>query len=170
MAFSQKSLAGEIFVPGKNRDDDELIIHDGRQSPTAASVQRGVCRMLLNAGHMSIPEFQLASGRRADVLSIDRSGIIWIIEIKSSLADYQVDQKWPQYWDYCDHLFFARPIDLDEAIFPAEAGLIVADAFGAEITRTPPVRKLSPARRKAITLQAARTAALRLQKVYDTGV
>ena len=148
-------------------DDDELIIHDGRQSPTAASVQRGVCRMLLNAGHMSIPEFQLASGRRADVLSIDRAGTIWIIEIKSSLADFQVDQKWPQYWDYCDRFFFARPIDLDETIFPQEAGLIVADSFGAEITRTPPSQKLSAARRKAVTLLAARTAAIRLQRVYD---
>ncbi len=151
-------------------DDDELIIHDGRQSPTAASVQRGVCRMLLDAGHMSIPEFQLSSGRRADVLSIDRTGVIWIVEIKSSLADFQVDQKWPQYWDYCDHLFFARPIELDENIFPPEAGLIVADSFGAEITRTPPARKLSPARRKSITLLAARTAAIRLQRVYDKGV
>jgi len=155
---------------GDDKEDDELIIHDGRQSPTAASVQRGVCRMLLNAGHLSIPEFQLASGRRADVLSIDRSGVIWIIEIKSSLADFQVDQKWPQYWDYCDRLFFAHPIDLDETIFPVETGLIVADSFGAEITRTPPERKLSPARRKAITLQVARTAAIRLQKIYDTGI
>ena len=151
-------------------DDDELIIHDGRQSLTAASVQRGVCRMLLHAGHMSITELTLASGRRADVLSIDRAGLIWIIEIKSSLADFQVDQKWPQYWDYCDQLFFARPIDLDESIFPAEAGLIVADSFGAEISRTPPVQKLSPARRKAVTLLAARAAAIRLQKVYDPGV
>lgn len=151
-------------------DDDELIIHDGRQSPTAASVQRGVCRMLLNAGHMSIPEFQLASGRRADVLSIDRSGTVWIIEIKSSLADFQVDNKWPEYWDYCDQLFFARPIELDETIFPQDAGLIVADSFGAEITRISPVQKLSPARRKSVTLLAARTAAIRLQRIYDQGV
>lgn len=151
-------------------DEDELIIHDGRQSATAASVQRGVCRMLHNAGHMSIPEFQLASGRRADVLSIDRSGTIWIIEIKSSLADFQVDNKWPEYWNYCDQLFFARPIALDETIFPAETGLIVADSFGAEITRTPPVQKLSPARRKSVTLLAARTAAIRLQRLYDKGI
>ncbi len=151
-------------------NDDELVIHDGRQSPTAASVQRGVCRMLYNAGHVSIPEFKLASGRRADVLSIDKKGNIWIVEIKSSLADYQVDQKWPEYWDYCDQLFFARPVDLDETIFPLEAGLIVADSYGAEITRTPPAQKLSPARRKAITLLVARTAALRLQRVYDKGV
>jgi len=161
------SLAGENFVA---TDNDELIMHDGRQSHTAAGVQRGVCRMLLNAGHMSIPEFQLASGRRADILSIDRAGMIWIIEIKSSLADFQVDHKWPQYWDYCDQLFFARPLELDENIFPQETGLIVADAFGAEISRTSPVQKLSAARRKALTLLAARTAAMRLQRIYDQGV
>lgn len=152
------------------KNEDELIIHDGRQSPTAASVQRGVCRMLLNAGHMSIPEFQLASGRRADVMSIDKKGNIWIVEIKSSLADFQVDQKWPEYLDYCDQFFFARPVDLDENIFPQKAGLIVADSYGAEITRSPEVQKLTAARRKAVTLLAARTAALRLQKVFDPGV
>ena len=95
-------------------DDDKLIIHDGRQSSIATGLQRGVCRMLWNAGHISIPEFQLASRRRADVLSIDKSGCIWIIEIKSSLIDFQTDNKWPQYSDYCDQLFFARPPDLDE--------------------------------------------------------
>ncbi|HFC04229.1 MAG TPA: DNA repair protein MmcB-related protein [Rhizobiales bacterium] len=154
----------------KNTDDDELVIHDGRQSPTAASVQRGVCRMLANAGHVSIPEFQLVSGRRVDILSIDKKGLIWIIEIKSSLADFQADHKWPEYREYCDQLFFARPMELDETIFPQEAGLIVADAFGAEITRMPAIEKLSAARRKALTLLAARTAATRLQRIFDPGL
>lgn len=154
----------------KADDNDEVIIHDGRQSPTAASVQRGVCRMLYHAGHVSIPEFQLASGRRADILSLDQKGNIWIVEIKSSLADFQVDKKWPEYMDYCDQFFFARPVDLDETFFPAETGLIVADAFGAEITRPSPVAKLSAPRRKALTLQVARTSATRLQRIYDPGL
>ncbi|MGI9463312.1 MAG: MmcB family DNA repair protein, partial [Aestuariivirgaceae bacterium] len=36
--------------------DDELIIYDGRQSETAAGVQRGVGRMLLAAGFAALPE------------------------------------------------------------------------------------------------------------------
>ena len=151
-------------------EDDRLIIHDGRQSQTAASVSRGTMRMLRNAGHASIAEFSLASGRRADILSISEKGEIWIIEIKSSLADFQADHKWHEYRDYCDQLFFARPMDLDESIFPLDAGLIVADAFGAEITRTGPVQKLNAARRKALMLRIARHSALRLQSIFDPGV
>lgn len=151
-------------------DDDELIIHDGRQSPTAAGVQRGVCRMLFHAGHVSIPEFQLASGRRADILSLDSKGTIWIVEIKSSVADLQADNKWHEYADYCDQLFFAHPTSLDGNIFPDNTGLIVADPYGAEITRQPQTHRLNAARRKALTLSIARTAALRLQRLYDPGV
>ena len=150
--------------------DDELIIHDGRQSIIAAGLQRGVCRMLWHAGHVTIPEFELASKRRADVLSIDAQGSIWIIEIKSSLADFQADQKWPQYREYCDCLFFAHSLNLDGNIFPDDTGLIVADEYGAEITRQAPAHKLSPARRKALTLRLARTAATRLQRLYDPGL
>jgi hypothetical protein len=151
-------------------EDDRLIIHDGRQSETAASVSRGTMRMLRIAGHASIAEFSLASGRRADILSISEKGEIWIIEIKSSLADFQADHKWHEYLEYCDQLFFARPMELDENIFPQNAGLIVADAFGAEITRTGPVQKLNAARRKALILRIARQTAMRLQTIYDPGV
>ena len=148
-------------------NNDKLIIHDGRQSIIAASVQRGVCRMLRHAGHATICELTLATGRRPDIVSIGEKGEVWIVEIKSSLADFQADHKWHEYWDFCDRLFFARPMELDENIFPTEAGLIVADAFGAEITRFPDQRKLSPARRKAVTLRIARTAAMRLQAQID---
>ncbi len=147
--------------------NDDLIILDGRQSVTAASVQRGVCRMLRDVGHATICEFTLPTGRRPDVLSIGEKGEIWIIEIKSSLADFQADHKWHEYWDFCDQLFFARPLELDAHIFPSEAGLIVADAFGAEISRFPTEKKLSAARRKALTLRVARAASMRLQTHFD---
>ena len=146
---------------------DKLIIHDGRQSVTAASVQRGVCRMLRDFGQATLCEFTLPTGRRPDIISIGEKGEIWIVEIKSSLADFQADHKWHEYWDFCDQLFFARPMELDEDIFPQEAGLIVADAFGAEISRFPQEQKLNAARRKALTLRIARAASMRLQSHFD---
>ncbi len=149
--------------------DDELVIHDGRQSETAAGIQRGVCRLLRSAGFASVTELSLASGRRADVAAIGKSGEIWIVEIKSSVADYRADGKWPDYWDYCDQLFFAVPPDLPQDILPAETGLIVADAWGAEIMRSSERRALSAARRKAVTALFARTAAWRLQAIHDPG-
>ncbi|HEX6218897.1 MAG TPA: MmcB family DNA repair protein, partial [Sphingomicrobium sp.] len=63
----------------------DLVVLDGRQSPTAAAVQRGVCRMLRMAGFAMLTEFGLASGRRADVIAISPKGRIMIVEIKSSL-------------------------------------------------------------------------------------
>jgi hypothetical protein len=145
----------------------DLEILDRRQSPTAAAVQRGVCRMLRMAGFAMLTEFVLASGRRADVIAISSKGRILIVEIKSSLADYRADAKWPEYWAFCDQLFFAVPTDLDPDIIPAEAGLIVADAWGAEIVRCPTERPIPAARRKSLTLGLARAAALRLHSAQD---
>ena len=45
---------------------------------------------------MGVNEVTLANGRRADVLAIGRNGEIWIVEIKSSIADFRADQKWPE--------------------------------------------------------------------------
>lgn len=165
-----KLTANEANVtPGKHMNDDGIEILDGRQSPTAARVQRGVARFLVNAGHAPLFEFSLASGRRADVFSIGPDGEIWIVEIKSSLADFQADHKWPEYRDFCDRLFFARPLEVDEKIFPLEAGLIVADAYGAEVSRWPDIHRLNAARRKAVTLRFAHASANRLLKVLDPG-
>jgi hypothetical protein len=140
---------------------------DGRQSPVAASVQRGVCRLLRASGFAVLTEFTLASGRRADVIAVNAAGAVWIVEIKSSMQDFRTDLKWPEYYDFCDRLFFAIPVELDQAMIPLEAGLIVADSWYAEILREPVSAPLHPSRRKALTLAFARTAALRLHGLYD---
>jgi hypothetical protein len=142
-------------------------IPDGRQSATALAVQRGTGRLLLNLGFAVLPEFTLATGRRADLAAVKSDGTIWIIEIKSSPEDLRVDQKWPEYRDYCDKLFFAIPTTMDESLIPQDAGLIVADAYGAEIMRETEIRLLAAARRKAITLAFARVAAHRLHGLWD---
>lgn len=151
-----------------NELDFEIV--DGRQSPTAAAVQRGVCRMLIHMGFSPLTEFSLRTGRRIDVAAINAGGEIIAVEIKSSLADFRSDQKWEEYLDYCDRFFFAVPIDFPREVLPEETGMIVADQFGAEILRESPVDKLSGARRKAVTLLFARVAARRAHLVIDGGL
>lgn len=140
---------------------------DGRQSVTAVGVQRGLCRLLKAHGFAVLTEFTLATGRRADVAALKADGTVWIIEIKSSPEDFYVDTKWPEYRDYCDQLFFAVPQTLDVSILPVDAGLIVADPYGAEILRHAPVQTLAAARRKAVTVSFARVAAQRLHGLWD---
>jgi hypothetical protein len=142
-------------------------IVDLRQSPTALRVQRGVMR-LLRATHdfCCFAEVPLANGRRADVLGVGPKGEIWIIEIKSSLVDFRVDAKWPNYKDFCDRFFFAKPPELED-VFPREEGLIAADPHGAEILRPAAEHLLSPARRKAMMLKLARLGADRVHYLMD---
>jgi hypothetical protein len=130
-------------------------------------VQRGVCRLLRAAGFATLTEFTLVTGRRADVIAVNEQGLIWIVEIKSSLEDFRADSKWPEYREFCDRLFFAIPQDMDQEIMPADAGLIVADQFGADFLRHPAETQLHASRRKAVTLAFARAAALRLHGLYD---
>ena len=130
-------------------------------------VQRGVCRLLRAVGFATLTEFTLVTGRRADVIALNDSGAIWIVEIKSSLEDFRSDGKWPEYRDYCDRLFFAIPQAMDQEVIPAETGLIVADNWGADILRHPDETPLHASRRKAVTLAFARAAALRLHGLHD---
>jgi hypothetical protein len=52
-------------------------------------------------------------------------------------------------------------------IFPPDAGLIVADAFGADFKCEAPEHKLPAATRKSMLLLFARAAASRLQALID---
>ncbi len=138
------------------------MIEDGRQSERALAVRRGTLRLLAAHDFYALPEVTLVSGRRADLLAVSRKGEIWIIEIKSSRADFLADQKWPEYRLYCDRLFFATLPDVDEAMFPEGAGLIVADAYDAALIRPAPSHPLPGATRKALLARVARLGAARL--------
>ncbi|MEP9354230.1 MmcB family DNA repair protein [Xanthobacter sp. KR7-65] len=140
---------------------------DGRQSETARAVQRGVLRHLALAGMAGLPEFSLVTGRRADILAVGAKGEITIIEIKSSVADFRADFKWPEYRAFCDRLMFAVPLDFPLEILPDDTGLLVADAFGAECLRPAPLHALPAATRRTLTLRFARAAATRLAVLYD---
>ena len=140
---------------------------DGRQSEAALSIARGTSRLLLSLGYSCVAELPLASGRRADLVGLDAGGEIWIVEIKSSVADFRADQKWQDYRAHCDRLFFATSMEVPAEIFPPDTGLIVADAFGAQMMCEAPEHRLAAATRKSMMLAFARAAALRLQSLAD---
>ncbi len=115
----------------------------------------------------TVTELPLLSGRRADLVALAEDGAIHIIEIKSSIADFRADQKWPAYRAHCDRLFFAIPESVPVEIMPEDAGLILADGYGAEILREAPEHKLAPASRRAMLLRFAHAAAHRLHGLTD---
>lgn len=140
---------------------------DGRQSQAALAVARGTARLLHAHGFCVVSELPLPSGRRADLTAVSASGEVWIVEIKSSVADFRADQKWQDYRAHCDRLFFATSQDVPCEIFPPDTGLIVADAFGAAFYCEAPEHKLAAATRKSMLLLIARAAAMRLQSLID---
>ena len=142
---------------------------DRRQSEMALMVARGVRRMLRAHGFASVTELALLSGRRADVVALHGDGTLHIIEIKSSVADFRADSKWQEYRGHCDRLFFAIPQVVPPEIMPADAGLLVADAYGAHLLREAPEHRLLPATRRAILLRFAQAAADRLHNLWDPG-
>lgn len=143
---------------------------DGRQSERAMVIRRGVQRLFMELGAHVIPELSLATGRRADLVALTRTGDIWIVEIKSSIQDFQVDRKWPEYRLHCDRLFFATHPDVPAEIFPEECGFILSDGYGAEILRDAPEHRLPAATRKALMLRFARAGAARLLAAEIAGV
>ncbi|TGY88956.1 DNA repair protein MmcB-related protein [Marinicauda algicola] len=130
----------------------------------AHALMRGAARLLFDLGVNAIPEFTLPCGRRADLAGLGPKGEILIVEVKSGIADFRADRKWPDYFDWCDRFFFAVSDRFPHEVLPGQTGLIVADAFGAGIVRESPVQPLAPARRKALTLRFGRHAAERLMR------
>ncbi|WP_127900701.1 MmcB family DNA repair protein [Solirhodobacter olei] len=128
---------------------------------------RGVCRHLLSHNFVSVVELVPASGLRVDVMAVGPKGEIWVVECKSSRADYMSDHKWQGYLEFCDRFFWAVDADFPTELLPDDSGLIIADGYDAEILRIGPEAKLAPARRKAMMQKFARHAALRLQALRD---
>ncbi|MGO1119619.1 MmcB family DNA repair protein [Rhodovibrionaceae bacterium A322] len=137
------------------------------ESKSALDLARGATRLLQDHGYVCLPEVTLKSGRRVDLLALGPKGQIRVVEIKSSLADFRADQKWPDYLAYCEQLYFAVAGDFPLEVLPADQGLILADAYGGEFLRHPDARVLAAARRKAMTFKFAQTAARRLSALQQ---
>lgn len=144
-----------------------LALKDGRQSEAALLVARGTRRLLRKLNFSTLTELPLISGRRADIVALAADATIHIVEIKSSAADMRADAKWRDYRSHCDRLFFAIPETVPVDIMPEDAGLIVADSYGAEILRPAPEHRLAPSTRRAMLLRFAHAAAQRLYRLSD---
>ncbi len=128
---------------------------------------RGVCRHLRQYDFLTLEEFVPVSGLRVDVMALGPKGEIWVIECKSSRADFQSDTKWQGYLEWCDRYFWAVDANFPTELLPDGTGLILADGYDAEIQRMGPEEKLAAARRKKLTLKFARNAADRLHGFRD---
>jgi hypothetical protein len=157
----------KILVPQSESPESIALPLDRRQSERALAIRRGVCRRLRAEGMALIPELTLRSGRRADLVGIAGDGTITIVEIKSSIEDFRADGKWQDYCCHSDYFYFATGPHVPAEIFPPDAGLIVADPYGAEILRPSQCEKLAPARRKEMLIRIARAGALRLHDLED---
>jgi len=128
---------------------------------------RGVCRHLISHDFVTVEELTPTSGLRVDVIALGPKSEVWVIECKSSRADFQSDHKWQGYLEWCDRFFFAVDENFPTDILPDDTGLIIADAYDAEILRMAPEDRLAPARRKVMVQKFARHAAKRWHAARD---
>jgi hypothetical protein len=131
---------------------------------------RGVRRHLASLDFAALEEFVPERGRRVDVIALGPKGEIWVVECKSSRADYLGDGKWQGYLDWCDRYFWAVDAEFPTDLLPEGTGLIIADDYDAEILRMAPETRLAPARRAALIRRFARDAARRVQRLSDPGL
>lgn len=139
----------------------EIVLSFSRPEVTHA-VTLGAAKLVRDMGYAPLLEVCLPNGRRADVLALGRKGEIIIVEVKSGVADYRVDQKWHEYGPYCDAFYFAVAPEFPQDILPETPGLIVADGFGGAVVREAGRSPLAPARRKALTIGFGRLAVFRM--------
>ena len=131
---------------------------------------RGVARALRALDFVTVEELMPAPGLRVDLMALGPRGEVWVIECKSGWADYRSDQKWQLYLEWCDRFFWAVDADFPTELLPDGTGLILADAYDAEIVRMGPQTPLAGARRKVMLHKFARHAAARLHGLRDPGV
>lgn len=144
-----------------------MNLHDPKPGVLIA---RGAARLLRGHDFVCLEEFVPRSGLRVDLMAIGPKGEIWVIECKSSRADFQTDAKWQGYLEWCDRFYWAVPPDFPAELLPEDTGLIVADAYGGEVLRDAPYHPIPAARRKKMLIKFGRNAADRLRGFTDPSV
>lgn len=142
----------------------QLILQPGQL------LARGVARHLSSYGFATVEELVPTRRLRVDVMALGPKGEIWVVECKSSRADFAADSKWQGYLEWADRFFWAVDQDFPTDLLPDETGLIIGDSYGAEIIRMGPETKLAPARRKVMIQKFAFHAARRLHSLRDPGM
>lgn len=142
---------------------DPILLSPGQR------LARGVCRHLRSHDFVTMEEFVPDRGLRVDVMALGPKGELWIIECKSSRADFAADKKWQGYLEWADRYFWAVDDEFPLALLPEGTGLILADSWDAEIQRMGPETKLAAPRRSKLIRKFARDAARRLHAYRDPG-
>lgn len=130
-------------------------------------IARGTARHLRQHDFICLEEFVPTTGLRVDLMCLGPKSEVWVVECKSSRADFMSDAKWQGYLEWCDRFFFAVSADFPTELLPDDCGLIIADGYDAEIIRMAPDGKLNAARRKKMMLKFARNAGDRLRRWTD---
>lgn len=146
--------------------DDEFNHLTPRLQP-GQLLARGVARHLADYGFACVEELVPARGLRVDVMGLGPKGEVWVVECKSSRVDFTSDNKWQGYLEWADRFFWAVDEHFPTDLLPGDSGLIIGDAYGAEIIRMPDESRLAPARRKVLVQKFAFHAARRLQALRD---
>ena len=120
------------------------MTESGANPKPGQMLARGVCRHLLAHDFVSVEELIPARGLRVDVMALGPKSEVWVIECKSSRTDFMTDGKWQGYLEWCDRYFWAVDEDFPTDLLPEETGLIIADAYDAEIIRMGPRGKIGP--------------------------
>ena len=81
-----------------------------RKTITEALTKAAVMHMV-RYGFAIHKEIGLSRGGtlRADLLCLNFKKKLVVMEVKSSVSDYNTDQKWPKYLSLCDQLVFVMP-------------------------------------------------------------
>jgi len=153
-----------------DQNDEPAPSADPLPSFAGQRLARGVCRALRSLDFVTVEEMTPTPGLRVDVMALGPKGEIWVVECKSSRADFRADRKWQGYLDWCDRFFWAVDSGFPTDLLPEGHGLILADAYDGEILRMPPATPLAPARRRVLVQGFARAAALRLQSLRDPAI
>ena len=132
-----------------------------------AAVRREAARLCRHLGWAPLHEVMLPNGRRADILALCPNGDFVCVEVKSGAADFLCDDKWPEYRDYSDALYFAVDADFPRALLPPDVGVIVTAPREADLLRGAPVHRMPAARRRALLVRFAALAACRLENMRD---
>ena len=141
---------------------------DGPSFPERAlAIRRAAARLCLRLAWAPLHEVGLPNGRRADILALGTDGGFACIEVKSGVRDFLTDQKWGEYREFSDRLYFAVDVDFPAEMLPAETGLIVVAEQTAELIREAPEHRLTAARRAALLRRWALLAGSRLAVLED---
>lgn len=72
-------------------------------------LQTDACKWILSLNNNATLEYRLPNGRIADIISYRHQQLLIIIEVKTTLTPYLVEQSLDKYKEYCDHLIIAAP-------------------------------------------------------------